>query len=258
VALFTTARFPLRALGRVLAARMGLDGLRLRGVPGLRFARLLGTAKGGAFGPWEPRRWASLLVFESPAALDAFEATSPVARAWGAEAEESYRLRLAPLTWHGTWGGVDPFAGAPRQPVPPEAPLLVLTRARIRPRHLRTFRAAAREVEAGLRGAEGLLVSVGAGETPLRNQATFSLWASAAQLQRFAYGEGSHPGVVRRTNREGWYAEQLFARLTPLAASGTWDGSDPLAAALRTGAPARPAGVSHGAAHGAADGAARG
>ena len=80
--------------------------------------------------------------------------------------------------------------------------------------------------------AEGLVVSVGAGETPLRNQATLSLWASAAHVQRFAYGgEGSHAPVVRRTNREGWYSEQLFARMEPLSARGTWDGVDPLALA---------------------------
>jgi len=37
-----------------------------------------------------------------------------------------------------------------------------------------------------------------------------------------------HAGVIERTNREGWYAEELFARFGVLSTSGTLDGVDPL------------------------------
>ena len=234
VALLCVARFAPgpASVARVMALRLGLDPLRLRGAPGLQFARLLGTARGRSFGPWEPTRWAAFLTFRSRAALDAWEATHPVARAWRDGARESYRLRLEPLQWKGAWGGQDPFAGAqPHAGAPPAGPLVVLTRARVHLRHVRTFRRAAAQVEAQLADAPGLVASVGAGETPLLHQATFSLWTGAEAVRAWAYARGEHPGVVRRTRQEGWYAEELFARLRPVDAEGTWDGVDPLARA---------------------------
>ena len=49
--------------------------------PGLRFARLMGCARGRSFG-WRPdlRRWALLAVWDDATALERFERESPVAR----------------------------------------------------------------------------------------------------------------------------------------------------------------------------------
>jgi hypothetical protein len=209
---------------------MGLNRFLLRGVPGLRFWKLLGSAHGLAFGPWNPRRYGLFSVWESPAALDAFERDSPIAAAYRHRADELWTVRLRPISWHGTWGGIDPFANmAPAAPIAPDAgPLAILTRASIQPLRVRAFRAAARRVNAELAQRPDLLAAIGLGEVPLFAQATFSLWANPSAVRGFAYSGPEHIAAMRRKATEGWYSEELFARFQPICSYGTWDGVNPL------------------------------
>jgi heme-degrading monooxygenase HmoA len=210
---------------------MGLNHIRLRHVPGLRFWKLMGSARGLAFGAWNPRRYGLFTVWDSPAALDTFERDSPVLAAYRHRADELWTVRLKPISWHGTWGGLNPFAGAePAAPLAPDdGPLAILTRAAIRPLCVRAFRAAARQVNAELAQRPGLLAAIGLGEAPLFIQATFSLWASLRAVRGFADTSPEHIAAMRRKQTEDWYSEELFARFQPIASYGTWNGGDPLA-----------------------------
>jgi hypothetical protein len=228
IAALTLARYPRRAVYGALV-RMGLDRPRLQRTPGLRFWRLLGSARGAAFGAWDPRRYGLFTVWESAAVLDAFEARSPILADYRRAADELWTVRLAPLRWHGAWGGAEPFAGASPADLPGSGPWAFLTRATIRPRHVRAFVRAAGPVADQLARQPGLIASIGLGEAPLMFQATFSVWASLPGMRAFAYRGGTHAEIVRRTRAEGWYSEELFARFRPIAAYGAWNGSDPLA-----------------------------
>lgn len=227
---FTLARYPRRASVTIRAlAHLGLDRWPLSRTAGLRFWRLLGVGQGRSFNPRaDLQRYAMFTVWNSFSALKAFEAGSEVMRRIQGDAEEVWMVYMRPVRWHGNWGGSDPFAGIPPVKPPDPGPWVILTRATLYPSKIRTFLNAVPPVSAQLLQQTELMNSVGVGELPLLYQATLSIWHSLPAITSFAYGAALHSEVVRRTHRERWYKEELFARFRPLASSGTWDGVNPL------------------------------
>jgi hypothetical protein len=206
---------------------MATDRVRLRGTPGLRFAKLLGTGSGRTFTvrDADPLRWGLLAVWDDDAAADAFD-RGPLPGAWRRLADETWVARLEPLATRGLWSGREPF-GRP-EPRPWRGPVAAVTRARLVLRRAARFWAAVPPVSADLRETPGLRLALGIGEAPVGLQGTFSVWDSTAALNAFAYRRAPHVEVVGRTQREGWYAEELFARFAVRGTSGTVDGVDPL------------------------------
>jgi hypothetical protein len=206
---------------------MAADRVPLRRTPGLRFAKLLGTGSGRTFTPSDadPHRWGLLAVWDDPSAATAFEENG-VVRTWRRFAREEWVARLRPLSARGRWSGREPF-GRP-SPRPWAGPVAAVTRARlVLPRAARFWRAVP-PVSADLHRAPGLRLALGIGEAPLGLQGTFSVWDSSSALNAFAYQRAPHRAVVERTDRERWYAEELFARFALLSAGGTIDGVDPV------------------------------
>ncbi len=211
----------------VVLARLGIDRFRLRNVDGLVFWRLLGTGSGSNTGRGaDLSRSALFAVWDDEVHLDRFLAGSSVARRWQ-HAEQSWHTRLRSIGGHGTWKGFDPLDGL--QPGSKDGPVAIITRADVRRRSWRAFGRASEVVDVELHKAPGLIDVVGIGETPVGSLATFSLWESLAAARAFAYTMPQHREVIDRTRDEDWYAEEMFARFEPYAATGTWDGRNPLA-----------------------------
>lgn len=237
VASFHLAR--VEPAGAVMGAlrHMATDRVLMRRVPGLRFARSLGCGDGRTFTPRgaDLHRWARFCVWDHPDALLAFEASHPVARQWAELAAEQWRAELEPLRHHGQWGGTDPFSGQVRAThvetrvdgADAGLGIAVVTRARVKVRHWRRFWAAAPPVATELERTEGLRYTVGIGEAPVGLQATFSLWRSADDVDRFAYRSAAHLRAMHDTQSIGWYAEAMFARFRVVSMIGTVDGRVP-------------------------------
>lgn len=229
VAVLTVVRY--RASRAALGAwHMAAQRPLLARVPGLRFARLMGTGRGIGFSAVpDLRTWALFTVWDDAEAWERFAAESRVMRQYRARGDEVYSILLSPLSAHGRWGGEEPFplpAGPER--VDPAAPVVVLTRATIRPSRALRFWSRVAPVDATLRGNPDLVLTFGVGEAPYLMQATLSVWRSAAAMKAWAYGSAAHAETVRRTHAEGWYSEELFARFRLLGTRGTWHGREPL------------------------------
>ena len=220
-------RVPTHRVGTALA-RLALDRPSVRAVPGLRFAKLLGTGSGRTFSPWDAdlRRYALLATWRSAADAARFRG-SPLIRRWERISAECWRVDLRPLSARGRWSRRTPFG----DPVPTSigpGPTAAITRARLVKRRIATFWLAVPPVAADLHGAAGLRLAMAVGEAPVGLQGTFSLWDSAAALRDFAYQRPAHRQVVRRTAEEHWYAEELFTRFAVVGGEGTINGCDPL------------------------------
>jgi hypothetical protein len=211
---------------------MATDRRRLHDTPGLRFAKSLGTGSGRTFTvrDADPRRWGLLTVWNDATTAAAFESGALV-RGWREFADEEWLVRMRPLAARGQWSRQEPF-GRP-SPQRWTGAVAAVTRARLVTRRAARFWRAVPPVSADLHRSPGLLLALGIGEAPVGLQGTFSIWSSAAALNTFAYGRAPHTAVVGQTDRERWYAEELFARFAVLSTAGRIDGVDPLAPAVR-------------------------
>ncbi|MDF2231524.1 spheroidene monooxygenase [Albimonas sp. CAU 1670] len=211
---------------------MGLARPSLARAPGIGFRKLLGSGVGEGFTPrpnWSV--WAILAEWPDAERARAATARDAPFAAWRARAEESFSLVLAPLSRRGRWSGAAPFDPAQAPPAPP-GPIAALTRATLRPRGLLRFWGREPAISAAIGANPDVLFKIGLGETPWLQQVTFSVWPDAAAMDRFARGGGPHAGAIAAARRNGWFAEELYARFAVVSRSGTWQGRDPLAGRL--------------------------
>lgn len=206
----------------------------LRGVPGLRLCKVLGSGHEGGFGlrpSWD--RQGLLCVFDSRQQAEAFAEQHPAVQGYRQRARECFMAMLQPTSSRGTWSGLglqpaSTNADNPDYPAnsgsePPAAGMATLTRASIRPLAAWRFWRHAAPSQADLAHAPGCLLAVGLGEAPLLRQATFSIWQSVGDMERYAHS-GAHQGAIRAAYQGGFFSESMFTRFAPLWLRGTWKG----------------------------------
>lgn len=192
-----------------------------------RFWKLMGSGKNGTFDlnpDWQ--QWALLSTWDTEQDFEHFYQHSSIATWWRICATETFTILNEPLASHGKWSKKEPFEAKNDAK---EGPLAVLTRAQIKWTKLNAFWKQVPAAAAEMQQAKGYLFSVGIGEAPLYLQATYSVWDTAESMQNYAYKSEVHAEVIRKTRKEGWYSEELFARFTPIRTLGSLKGINPLA-----------------------------
>lgn len=214
--------------------QMGLSPEILAHIQGLKFAKMLGSGSGNGFSIWPNFGVYGLLgVWESEADARRFLDQHQMMQAFRDKASSVWTVFMRTAHSHGVWDGETPFENTVQYD--PESVVGVITRATIYPNKLWQFWRFVPPVSRSMsEHKEGMLFSVGIGELPLIQQATFSLWENSTLMKKFAYQSSQHKRVVKRTREMNWYKEELFARFHPYASFGQWEGQNPLKGFLET------------------------
>lgn len=189
---------------------------------GLTFYKLLGTGGNNGFS-WKPNLtvYGLLMVWKDKAYAENFFENSDIFKAYLSHSEESFTVHLQASESHGKWANQEPFS---LHESGETGKIAVLTRATIRWNKLISFWRRVYKVSESLDHFPGRLFSIGIGEWPWIQQATFSLWDSKESMVNYAYKNPHHREVIRLTREKKWYKEELFARFTLIKTEGSWSG----------------------------------
>ena len=198
----------------------------LQKATGIRFFRMLGTGRRFHYYP-NFSVYGLLAVWEDNHHARQFFQSHPLAQSFASRSSEQWTLYLKNYQTHGYWSGEQPFTPTEANPSP-EQPIAVLTRATINLTRLRPFWRQALRINRQFAEHTDCWLSLGIGEWPVVQQATFSLWKNADSMKQFAYGSELHKQAVRRTRQRDWFTEDLFARFIPVDSEGSWGERDPL------------------------------
>lgn len=203
--------------------QMGFSPWLLHQIPGLQWGKMLGSGAGNGFSMLPNFGvYAFLGVWEDAAFAQQFFSQHTFLTKTIQHAAEYWTVFLRAFQSHGQWDGHKLFESHDYSIE--NEPIAVLTRATIRSSKLLQFWRQVPRVSASVENFPGKIFAIGVGELPIVQQATFSLWKNAQQMQAYAYQNFYHKDVIKNARELGWFKEELFARFVPFATEGSWNG----------------------------------
>lgn len=172
------------------------------------FFKMMGTGSGNGFGLVPD--FGTYIWIVTTDSLSAFLTTEPIP-GFLKRLKKIRLFEMSPTKSHGLWNKKNPFENIENQINNEDFPLIsVITRGSIKRSMWWKFWKYVPEVSRQI--PVHSLFSVGMGELPLVEQATFSIWSDENQMKSWAYQNASHRKVIDLTRKLGWYEEELFAR----------------------------------------------
>ncbi|MDO8906728.1 hypothetical protein [Hydrogenophaga sp.] len=202
----------------------------LKDIPGMCFAKVMGSGHGGGFGIRPSATHQGLItMFDHADHAKAFLA-GPVVQGYRERAGDFWTGTLEVLTARGQWDGqawgatsstqLGFESDAANDPSDPR-PLAALTRASIRPAKAMAFWRNAPATQAAMQQASGCTLAMGLGEAPLVRQCTFSLWKDTPSMLEYAH-QGAHQQAIEAAYKHRYFSESLFVRMRLLQQDGHW------------------------------------
>ena len=199
----------------------------LREVPGLQFAKVMGSGQGGGFSLRPSATHQGVI-----ASFDTWgHARDFMQGPWVAgvreRARQSWLGAMAVHSARGKWDQQEWQPTTPQAlegaPTPRSEQLAVLTRASIRPAKAMAFWRHAPAAQSDLDQADGCALAMGLGEAPLLRQCTFSVWHNAAAMRAYAH-DAAHLQAIQAAYKHEFFSESLFVHFKPLYMQGDWQG----------------------------------
>lgn len=179
---------------------------------GLLFFKLLGTGAGSGFSLYPDfSTYAVLCVWENELFAREFIHRSEHSKLISLKALYRKDFFLNTIKSHGKWDGKNPFTTT-AQSINSKNKVAIITRANVNKYRLFEFWNSVPKASKAIQKAKGVEWYKGIGEWPLIQQATFSIWKNMDFVKKFAYREGLHKEIVKKTKSRNWYKEDLFAR----------------------------------------------
>lgn len=196
-------------------------------IDGLIFSKKVGTGAGYGFSAvpnFGVYGWMN--VWESKSHFEKFKEQNSDWQNWLSKSSESWTTYLKPIKVHGSWSNHQPFRI--EDPLPEGEWVAAITRATIKWKNLLQFWWLVPEISRKMQAMAKDLFSIGFGEVPFRELATFSIWAEVDYLEHFAYQSPEHKKAIQLTRKYDWFSEELFARFIVVGVEGNWAGFDDL------------------------------
>lgn len=204
-------------------------GRYLKTVPGLLFAKIMGSGDGGGFGLKPSSTHQGLIFFfDTPQAASAYLNSDDLQQI-RSKAQDWWQGLLGVNSCRGSWGSqrwtseglLDEHDSSPASP--PIHHVASLTRGSVRASKAMSFWRFAPAAQADLAQAPGCVLSMGLGEAPVLRQCTFSVWKDTESIVNYAH-QGAHLKAIAAAQKHGFFTESMFVRMQVLHMRGSWAG----------------------------------
>jgi spheroidene monooxygenase len=198
----------------------------LKSIPGLMFAKVMGSGEGGGF-TLRPSGTHQGLIFVFDQIQSAVQyLKSHDLALYREKAREWWQGILAVNSCRGTWNQFSWQShdlGLNADGAKATDHEVSLTRASIRASKAISFWKYAPQAQVDLQKAPGCELAIGLGEAPVLRQCTFSLWRDTQSLVAYAH-QGAHQRAIAAAHKHGFFTESMFVRMRVLHMQGQWGG----------------------------------
>ncbi len=197
----------------------------LNQINGLEFYKLFGSGIGEGFTPIQNTRVYAILAVWENSESSKKGLREIIFDKYRNMSIEHWTLVLTTSSVRGKWAKRSPFTASSKNLTNSISPVVVLTRATIKPRILLKFFGHVPSISKVIGADPNVIFKIGLAEVPFLHQVTFSIWPNLDSMIKFAHKDGPHKKAINDVRKYNWFSEELYARFSITESVGFWEGT---------------------------------